>query len=480
LLVTAALLTGAADDVPLAPSGQPAWLLPSALQAQGLLQRVAPSTITPEQEGIPDLTKLTKVNEAGTYNSIINSLLSPTLLTSNPFFQNLGSNGRTCVSCHEPDQGWSISPPTLQKLFKSTPGAPVFRTVDGAGCGDADVSTPTIAAQSFKLLLSKGLLRVFIPLPDDSIREFSVTNVTENIACNNKTATGLTSPTAGVLSFYRRPLPTTNLSFLTSFMWDGREPSLLSQAGDATMIHAQGATPLTPEQKQAIVDFESSIFTAQITSKDAGSLTEEGAQGGPDALSRTAFHVGINDPNGTDPTGVAFNPTVMSLYFNWNLDADAQKASVARGETIFNERQFLVANPGVPSVTATCSRCHNTPNVGNHSTANTFIDIGVTSPGIVALDTTDLPVFSVRCEKGPSAGITQRVTDLGRAMITGKCADVGKFKVPILRALEARSPYFHNGTASDLDALINFYNSRFSIHLTDQDKLDLKAFLESL
>src|ERR671938_259712 len=31
--------------------------------------------------------------------------------TSNPFFQSLWTNGRACVTCHVPDQAWSISPP---------------------------------------------------------------------------------------------------------------------------------------------------------------------------------------------------------------------------------------------------------------------------------------------------------------------------------------------------------------------------------
>src|SRR5207245_755716 len=55
-------------------------------------------------------------------------------------------------------------------------------------------------------------------------------------------------------AMYRRPLPSTNLPFITAIMWDGREPSLAHQANDATMGHAQGA-PLTPDDQQAIVAF---------------------------------------------------------------------------------------------------------------------------------------------------------------------------------------------------------------------------------
>lgn len=45
-----------------------------------------------------------------------------------------------------------------------------------------------------------------------------------------------------------------------------------------------------------------------------------------------------------------------------------------------------------------------------------------------------------------------------------------------------RSPlsYFHNGSAADLDAVVNFYDDRFHIGLSRRDKADLVAFLRSL
>src|SRR5205809_6333781 len=48
--------------------------------------------------------------------------------TRNPFFQNLGSNGRSCASCHQPGQGWTIGPTEVQQRFESTAGLdPIFR-----------------------------------------------------------------------------------------------------------------------------------------------------------------------------------------------------------------------------------------------------------------------------------------------------------------------------------------------------------------
>ena len=46
--------------------------------------------------------------------------------------------------------------------------------------------------------------------------------------------------------------------------------------------------------------------------------------------------------------------------------------------------------------------------------------------------------------------------------------------------LAARAPYFHNGAAADLNELVNFYNMRFQMNLTQEQKRQLAAFLNSL
>ena len=61
----------------------------------------------------------------------------------------------------------------------------------------------------------------------------------------------------------------------------------------------------------------------------------------------------------------------------------------------------------------------------------------------------------------------------GPHLITGNCADIGKVTVPGLRGLAARAPYFHDGSAATLLDVVNFYDLRFSIGLSAQDKIDL-------
>src|SRR5215831_4597197 len=60
----------------------------------------------------------------------------------NPFFQALGTNGRRCVTCHQPAQAWSVTPAELRDRFERTDGLdPIFHTNDGSNCEGADVST---------------------------------------------------------------------------------------------------------------------------------------------------------------------------------------------------------------------------------------------------------------------------------------------------------------------------------------------------
>jgi len=52
--------------------------------------------------------------------------------------------------------------------------------------------------------------------------------------------------------------------------------------------------------------------------------------------------------------------------------------------------------------------------------------------------------------------------------------------VPGLRRLPACAPYFHNGTAATLLDVVNFYDQRFNMLLTDDEKVDLVAFMNTL
>jgi hypothetical protein len=288
-------------------------------------------------------------------------------------------------------------------------------------------------------------------------------------------------------------------------MWDGRETvqqitnanpqalqtDLMRQALDATLGHAQAAVAPTTQQLQQIVAFETGLFTAQRSDNAAGQLHAQGADAGALNLSNQDFYVGINDPLGLNPTGTPFTPDAMTLYDAWaSLHSSpaapytAARASVARGEALFDRKPISITGVaglndvlGQPVIVGTCTTCHDTPNVGNHSVAAP-LNIGTADyPARPGLDAQGLPVYTLRCT---ATGALVRTTDPGRAMVTGTCADIGKFKGPILRALAARAPYFHNGSAATLDDVATFYDNRFNMGLTPREKADLVAFLRSL
>ena len=141
---------------------------------------------------------------------------------------------------------------------------------------------------------------------------------------------------------------------------------------------------------------------------------------------------------------------------------------------------------GQPVFPEACATCHDSPSAGDHS-VKAPLNIGIGNAGADSppvLDISGLPVFTVVCTAGSNllapVGQPFQVTDIGRAMIGGRCADIGKFKGSILRGLASRAPYFHNGGAATLLDVVNFYDQRFGIGFTEQQKDDLVAFLSAL
>lgn len=416
-----------------------------------------------------------------------------------PFFQSLGTNGRSCASCHQPGEGWSISAARVAQRFHDTAGLdPIFRTNDGSNC-DHDIDTSTVEGrrEAYSLLIRRGLIRIAMSVPNGA--EFEVVRVNNPYRCGETTT----------LSMYRRPLPSTILRFLSAVMWDGRESSsqtgtqpitfatnpgdlmsdLAHQALDATLGHAQAATPPTPEQQREIVAFEMGLSTAQAVDFGTGTLDARGASGGPRTLVTQPFYVGSNDPLGENPFKTPFNPVIFTLFTpTWahahnDGDHPDRRASILRGQALFNSRTINITGvgglndaTGLSVIKGTCGTCHDSPNVGNHSFP-ADLNIGVadtTGP----LDVSYLPVITLRHKTDPTKELS--TTDPGRALVTGKWADIGKFKGPILRGLAARAPYFHNGSAAGLKEVIDFYQARFDMGLTQQEMADLVAFLSVL
>src|SRR5215475_6336680 len=100
------------------------------------------------------------------------------------FFQSLGTNGRSCSSCHVPTEGWSVSAAEIQLRFLLTLGNdPIFRTNDGSNC-DHDIDTSTVQGRrrAYSLLTERGLIRIAIAPPAGA--EFEVVSVRNPYGCN--------------------------------------------------------------------------------------------------------------------------------------------------------------------------------------------------------------------------------------------------------------------------------------------------------
>jgi cytochrome c peroxidase len=376
------------------------------------------------------------------------------------FFQSLGTNGRSCKTCHLQSDGWTVSARSAQEIFDESDGtAPLFE-FDGQNCRGADRSTRAARRAASSLMIEKGLVRFDKAFPAAGEIEIIAA---EGTYCN------VTDALNHVV--YRRPLPTVNFRALGTLLWDGLGNFIAPNPLDAmpvifiggTLLHAEGTVAPSNDQIAEGIGMMLSISNAQINDDDAGELDRKGALGGAE------------NHASADLTG---SPG-FTIYDAWadlpgHGDKAKEREEVAAGQAIFNTRTFqIIGVGGLADRTGTCAGCHRVANQGNQSGFST-LNIGIST---AARRTPDLPLYTLR---NKLTGETTQTSDAGTATFTGLWADLGKFKVPMLRGLAARAPYFHDGSAKDLKAVVDFYNGRFNIGLTNQDKHNLESFLLAL
>lgn len=357
------------------------------------------------------------------------------------FFKARGKNGQSCATCHIPEEAWSITPVTLQRLFDETDGKhPVFSPLD-INNPNMDVSTKEARRAAYKMLLTRGLFRRGGAPPPDA--EFEVIAVDD--------PNGLANP--NLIVEWRRSMPTINFAWGSSIVnWDsansrGRDQraGLVHQTG--RLINAMQGSPATPEAVNEIVDFETSLVTAQLTVTGVGRLDADGARGGAEALSNMKKEEG------------GFN-----IFDAWANSSDPRRAQIARGQSVFNSMNVTHKS---------CVACHNSANNGT----NIDNDLFNINSATVETRFPELPLYTFRNKR---TGETIQLTDAGLGNITGLWEDLGRFKTPTLRGLAARAPYFHNGSALTLEEVVLHYEKRFGFIFTDQERADLVAFLNAL
>jgi hypothetical protein len=390
---------------------------------------------------------------------------------------------------------------------------PLFAAIDGSNCPDL----PQADRASHSLLLTKGLFRIARPWPPRDARgrpirpDFTLEVVRDPTGCNLSARWGLHAASPAV-SVFRRPRPVANFKYILAMgfemdpkaglplpidpetgkpsshnlMADGRALSLAAQMREAGQTHLGMVRTLGPAEIARIVDFEQRIYAAQQSDADGGELDTGGAEGGPAKLK-------ASEPGRLGSQGVA----VWSEFQPWEDQKDdpaltpAQKAfraSVARGAKVFRDRTFLISDSaGVNSpmgfgnpVRNSCVFCHNMSQMGM-DVAPGQVDLGTTNLPF-ADPQPDLPLFKLTCLKAPHPhyGRVIYTHDPGYALTTGRCADVGRITLQSLRGLAARAPYFSNGSAQDLRAVIDYYDRRYDIGYTEQEKEDLVNLMRSL
>jgi cytochrome c peroxidase len=229
-----------------------------------------------------------------------------------------------------------------------------------------------------------------------------------------------------------------NIGYNTIFMWDGRQPTLEEQATggqgakadiNAGMAHFGLSDGVHIERLKAVRGY--------VT------LFDQAYPG--EGISRASIAKAI----------AAFERSVISRdspFDRWVAgDKAALSSAQIRGFNLFVDPQR-----------GNCSTCHWAPNF----TDNGFHNVGLKS-----------------AEKpNPDPGrYKQRPVALMK----------GAFKTPTLREIALTAPYFHDGSALSLKTVVDHYArggdvktnlspSMRPLALSDQDKIDIVAFLEAL
>jgi cytochrome c peroxidase len=223
-----------------------------------------------------------------------------------------------------------------------------------------------------------------------------------------------------------------NVAIQTIFFWDGRAKSLEEQA----LAPIENPDEMNLPVDKALVRLKRSDTYREYFKKIFNS--EPTRENLAQAIADFERTLETSDSPFDD----------WKFYDNPNAVTDAAR----RGFTIFNEK-------------GKCVKCH----FGSNLTLNEFRNIGLFNG--------------------------KDLNDSGRAVISGKKEDVGKFKIAGLRNIAVTAPYMHNGMFKTLKEVIEFYNepdkvvpnaiNRDSLQakplgLTNMEKSDLEAFLLSL
>jgi len=175
-------------------------------------------------------------------------------------------------------------------------------------------------------------------------------------------------------------------------------------------------------------------------------------------------------------TLIAGNTPFDQFFFAGNKAS--LSTSAARGSRIFRRK-------------GNCANCHEISWDNALFMDNRFYNIGVGSKKIEPLLDNIITGLSQGKRLDQLQLTDRQKSELGRFMVTGVLADIGKFKTPTLRNIALTAPYMHDGSIKTLEEVVEYYDQGgeqnrfldpaiFPLKLTEQEKKDLVIFMRSL
>jgi cytochrome c peroxidase len=385
-------------------------------------------------------------------------------VTVEPLFKEAfqGTNGRSCATCHVPEDHFTLTPDHVASLLAADPKDPLFAAIDA--------DDPTAETLTFEHL-KKGLVRVWLTLPD-------------NMDVIDEEGTVTTPPDRKI--FVWRGVPSIADSALTPpYQLDGREATLEQQAQGALTGHSGGGEA-SKADLQRIADFERTVFS----SDRARAVAEELASGVPFGE--------VTDVEATmDLTAEEARGRDVYEKACAGCHGGANKATIV--DRAVHDLAFPALNPDgtvryeVPATDPPTPVLAAQPenefiNIGS-AMENFLVSLGATEHESFTRDVS-FPAYRFRFYKdasrtevvadlppavppgdpfsavdpdgnpvnGPNFFVQFFTTDPGRAAITGNPHDFEAFDIPTLRGIGKTAPYWHNNISETLEDVVSLYS----------------------
>jgi cytochrome c peroxidase len=321
-----------------------------------------------------------------------------------------GGNGRSCATCHNPQDGFSLSPATvearwrrLQRARRINPNAddPLFRSID-ADDGDQD----------FTLLRTRALIKVRAPLPDR-------VRMTDD-------------PTATHVTLSRAVPPLNMLKHTAPYQQDRTAKTLEEQALGAVNAHMEPTVQPTEEFLETVAEFQRHIFSSAKVKKLSNAIDAGGTL--PDI----------------DPPLTAFERRGKERFDFFCAKCHGGPSQVQNLENRIFPPFDGSSNPVSLNVVVS-----NPPPTG-------FPISPIQGPGF------DLPTqrLTVSLPNGTSVVLVSSdpgtvLTDVKALETVGGNQVFNRFDIPQLRGINKTAPYFHDHRAKTLEEVVKHYQQFF-------------------